>query len=46
LAGHSSSTWRTRVTPNDPDGYYASRELVPGDDMLDDINCTNVVIIN
>jgi type III restriction enzyme len=37
---------RLRVLyPSDPDSYYASRELVPGD-MLDDVNRAKVVIIN
>jgi type III restriction enzyme len=37
---------RLRVLqPNDPDSYYASRELVPGD-MLDDINRAKIVITN
>jgi type III restriction enzyme len=37
---------RLRVLqPNDPDSYYASRELVPGD-MLDDINRARIVITN
>lgn len=37
---------RLRVLqPNDPDSYYASRELVPGD-MLDDVNRAKIVIIN
>src|SRR6266508_703994 len=30
---------------NDPDSYYASREIVPGD-MLDDINRAKIVITN
>jgi type III restriction enzyme len=30
---------------NDPDSYYASRELVPGD-MLDDVNRAKIVITN
>jgi type III restriction enzyme len=33
------------VQPNDPDSYYASRELVPGD-MLDDVNRAKIVITN
>ena len=37
---------RLRVLqPNDPDSYYASRELVPGD-MLGDINKAKIVITN
>jgi type III restriction enzyme len=37
---------RLRVLqPNDPDSYYASRELVPGD-MRDDINHAKIVITN
>ena len=37
---------RLRVLqPNDPDSYYASRELVPND-MLDDINRAKIVITN
>jgi type III restriction enzyme len=37
---------RLRVLqPNDPDSYYASRELVPGD-MLDDVNKAKIVITN
>ena len=37
---------RLRVLqPNDPDSYYASRELVPGD-MLEDINRARIVITN
>jgi type III restriction enzyme len=37
---------RLRVLqPNDPDSYYASRELVPGD-MLDDVNRARIVITN
>jgi len=37
---------RLRVLkPNDPDSYYASRELIPGD-MLDDINRAKIVITN
>jgi type III restriction enzyme len=37
---------RLRVLqPNDPDSYYADRELVPGD-MLDDINRAKIVITN
>jgi type III restriction enzyme len=37
---------RLRVLqPNDPDSYYASRELVPGD-MLEDINRAKIVITN
>jgi len=37
---------RLRVLqPNDPDSYYASRELVPGD-MLDEINRAKIVITN
>lgn len=37
---------RLRVLqPNDPDSYYASRELVPGD-MLDDIQRAKIVITN
>ena len=37
---------RLRVLqPNDPDSYYVSRELVPGD-MLDDINHAKIVITN
>ena len=33
------------LQPNDPDSYYASRELVPGD-MLDDVNRAKIVITN
>jgi type III restriction enzyme len=37
---------RLRVLqPHDPDTYYASRELVPGD-MLDDVNRAKIVITN
>src|SRR5579862_9728504 len=37
---------RLRVLqPNDPDSYYASRELVPGD-MLADVNRAKIVITN
>jgi type III restriction enzyme len=37
---------RLRVLqPNDPDSYYASRELVPGD-MLADVNKAKIVITN
>src|SRR6266498_4928736 len=37
---------RLRVLqPNNPDSYYASRELVPGD-MLDDVNRAKIVITN
>ena len=37
---------RLRVLqPNDPDAYYASRELVPGD-MLRDLERAKIVIIN
>jgi type III restriction enzyme len=37
---------RLRVLqPNDPDSYYASRELVPID-MLDDVNRAKIVITN
>jgi len=37
---------RLRVLqPNDPDCYYASRELVPGD-MLEDVNKAKIVITN
>ena len=37
---------RLRVLqPNDPDSYYASRELVPGD-MLDEVNKAKIVITN
>jgi type III restriction enzyme len=37
---------RLRVLqPNDPDSYYASRELVPGD-MLEDIQKAKIVITN
>jgi len=37
---------RLRVLqPNDPDAYYASRELVPSD-MLNDINRAKIVITN
>ena len=37
---------RLRVLqPNDPDSYYASRELVP-QDMLDDVNRAKIVITN
>ncbi|MGH7917039.1 MAG: restriction endonuclease, partial [Candidatus Binataceae bacterium] len=37
---------RLRVLqPNDPDSYYASRELVPSD-LLDDLNRTKIVITN
>ncbi len=33
------------MQPNDPDSYYASRELVPSD-MLDDVNRAKIVITN
>src|SRR6202040_3801793 len=37
---------RLRVLqPNDPDSYYVSRELVPGD-MLEDVNRAKIVITN
>src|ERR1700683_695298 len=37
---------RLRVLqPNDPDSYYVSRELVPGD-MIDDVNRVKIVITN
>lgn len=37
---------RLRVLqPNDPDSYYASRELVP-EDMMDDLNRAKIVITN
>lgn len=37
---------RLRVLqPNDPDSYYASRELVPSD-MLDEVNRAKIVITN
>ncbi len=37
---------RLRVLqPNDPDAYYANRELVPSD-MLDDVNRAKIVITN
>lgn len=37
---------RLRVLmPNDPDSYYMSRELVPGD-MLEDLNKAKIVITN
>jgi type III restriction enzyme len=37
---------RLRVLqPNDPDSYYAARELVPND-MLDDVNRAKIVITN
>jgi type III restriction enzyme len=37
---------RLRVLqPNDPDSYYASRELIPGD-MLDDLGRAKIVIAN
>src|SRR6202044_893542 len=37
---------RLRVLqPNDPDSYFASRELVPGD-MLDDVKRAKIVITN
>ena len=37
---------RLRVLkPNDPDSYYASRELVPGD-MLGDMDCAKIIITN
>jgi type III restriction enzyme len=37
---------RLRVLqPNDPDSYYANRELVPGD-MQDDVNRAKIVITN
>ena len=37
---------RLRVLqPNDPDSYYASRELVPGD-MLADVNRAKIIITN
>ncbi len=37
---------RLRVLqPNDPDSYYVSRELVPGD-MIDDVNRAKIVITN
>ncbi len=37
---------RLRVLqPNDPDSYYQSRELVPGD-LLDDVNRAKIVITN
>jgi type III restriction enzyme len=37
---------RLRVLqPNDPDSYYASRELIPSD-MLGDLECAKIVITN
>jgi type III restriction enzyme len=33
------------LQPNDPDSYYANRELVPAD-MLDDVNRAKIVITN
>ena len=37
---------RLRVLqPNDPDSYYANRELIPND-MLDDVNRAKIVITN
>jgi len=37
---------RLRVLqPNDPDSYYKSRELVPGD-MLEEVNRAKIVITN
>ena len=33
------------LQPNDPDAYYASRELVPSD-MLEDVNRAKIVITN
>jgi hypothetical protein len=37
---------RLRVLqPNDPDSYYATREIVPND-MLDDVNREKIVITN
>ncbi|MDP8921306.1 MAG: DEAD/DEAH box helicase family protein [Chloroflexota bacterium] len=37
---------RLRVLqPNDPDSYYAARDLVPGD-MLDDLNRAKIVVTN
>src|SRR5208282_4163776 len=33
------------LQPNDPDSYYKSRELVPGD-MLDEVNRAKIVITN
>ncbi len=33
------------LQPNDPDSYYASRELVPRD-MLDDVERAKIVITN
>src|SRR5208283_902920 len=37
---------RLRVLqPNDPDSYYSSRELVPGD-MLEEVNRAKIVITN
>ena len=37
---------RLRVLqPNDPDAYYASRELVPGD-MIEEVNKAKIVITN
>jgi type III restriction enzyme len=37
---------RLRVLqPNDPDSYYASRQLVPGD-LLEDVNRAKIVITN
>ncbi len=37
---------RLRVLqPNDPDSYYASRELVPSD-LIDDVNRAKIVITN
>ena len=38
--------YRLRVLqPNDPDSYYASRELVPGE-MLEDLQRAKIVITN
>ena len=33
------------LQPNDPDSYYASREIVPND-MLDEVNRAKIVITN
>ena len=33
------------LQPNDPDSYYASRELVPSD-MLDEVHRAKIVITN
>lgn len=53
LIGHQPSEdgpveercWLRVLQPNDPDAYYADRELVPGD-LLEDVHRAKIVITN